>query len=66
VSQSGWQAAAEERWRRGDTFVSAIFRDTTMQAFEGCLYGPASGWCGLHGQLLVRLGPSGRGAGPCR
>jgi hypothetical protein len=65
VPESGWQAAAEERWRRGDVTISAIFRDTTLQAFEGCLYGPATGWCGLHGQLLVRLGPSDRGAGPC-
>jgi hypothetical protein len=67
VPASGWQAAAEERWRRGDALISAIFRDTTLQAFEGCPFGPAIGWCGLHGQLLVRLGPSGPGpgAGPC-
>jgi hypothetical protein len=62
----GWQAAVEARWVRGDATISAIFRDTTLQAFEGCLFGPASGWCGLHGQILVRLGPSdGHGAGPC-
>ena len=54
---AGYQAAVEERWVRGDTAVSAIFRDTTLQAFEGCLYGPATGWCGLHGQLLVRIAP---------
>jgi hypothetical protein len=65
VPASAWQAAAEVRWRRSDTVVSAIVRDTTMQAWAGCLYGPASGWCGLHGQLLVRLGPNDRGAGPC-
>ena len=52
---AGYQAAVEEIWTRNDTVVSAIFRDTTLQAFEGCLYGPASGWCGLHGQLLVRI-----------
>jgi hypothetical protein len=63
---SGWQAALEERWRRGNAAISAIFRDTTLQAFEGCLFGPATGWCGLHGQILVRLGPPGPGAGPCR
>jgi hypothetical protein len=66
VPATGWQAAVEERWQRGDAVISAIFRDTTLQAFEGCLYGPASGWCGLHGRLLVRLGPPGPGAGPCR
>ena len=65
MPQSGWQAAAEARWAKGDGAITAIFRDTTMQAFEGCLFGPAAGWCGLHGQILVRLGPSLRGAGPC-
>jgi hypothetical protein len=33
----------------------AITRSWTLPAFEGCLYGPATGWCGLHGQLLVRF-----------
>ena len=46
---SGYQAAAEERWVRGGIVISAIFRDTTLQAFEGCLFGPANGWCGLQG-----------------
>jgi hypothetical protein len=27
--------------------ITAIFRDTTLQAFEGCLFGPATGWWGL-------------------
>jgi hypothetical protein len=53
----GYQAAAEESWVRDGTVISAIFRDTTLQAFEGCLFGPANGWCGLRGQLLVRIGP---------
>lgn len=61
----GYQAAVEERWSRPDAVVSAIFRDTTLQAFEGCLYGPVSGWCGLHGQLLVRVDPPGRGPETC-
>jgi hypothetical protein len=61
----GYQAAAEERWARSGAIISAIFRDTTLQAFEGCLFGPANGWCGLHGQLLVRIGPSDGGADPC-
>jgi len=62
---AGYQAAAEERWVHDGTVVSAIFRDTTLQAFEGCLFGPATGWCGLHGQLLVRIGPPDGGADPC-
>jgi len=61
----GYQAAAEEKWVRENTVISAIFRDTTLQAFEGCLFGPANGWCGLHGQLLVRIGPPDGGPDPC-
>jgi hypothetical protein len=65
LAASGYQAAAEERWARDGAVISAIFRDTTLQAFEGCLFGPAAGWCGLHGQLLVRIGPPDGGADPC-
>jgi hypothetical protein len=62
---SGYQAAAEALWVRDDAVVSAIFRDTTLQAFEGCLFGPATGSCGLTGQLLVRIGPPDGGGDPC-
>jgi hypothetical protein len=55
----GYQAAAQALWLHDHTSVSAIFRDTTLQAFEGCLFGPATGSCGLTGQLLVRIGPLG-------
>jgi hypothetical protein len=67
LPHGGWQAAAEARWHEPGATVSAIFRDTTLQAFEGCLFGPASGWCGLRGQILVRIGPTDHaaGAGPC-
>ena len=58
VPAAGFQAAVEERWRHDDDMIGVIFRDTTLQAFEGCLYGPASGWCGLHGQILVRIAPA--------
>jgi hypothetical protein len=61
----GYQAAAEALWLREGTVVSAIFRDTTMQAFEGCLFGPATGSCGLTGQLLLRIGPPGADGDPC-
>jgi len=55
----GYQAAAESVWRRDGLVVRAIFRDTTIEAFEGCLAGdPAlAGPCGLTGQLLVRISP---------
>jgi hypothetical protein len=61
----GYQAAAEERWVRDGAVVSAIFRDTTLEAFEGCLFGPATGSCGLKGQLLVRIGPPDGDSDPC-
>jgi hypothetical protein len=61
----GYQAAAEELWLRNGAAVSAIFRDTTLQAFEGCLFGPATGTCGLTGQLLVRIGPPNGDGDPC-
>jgi hypothetical protein len=62
---SGYQAAAEALWLRDNAVVSAIFRDTTLQAFEGCLFGPATGSCGLTGQLLVRVGPPAGDGDPC-
>jgi len=65
LQESGYQAAAEERWVHDGAVISAIFRDTTLQAFEGCLFGPATGWCGLRGQLLVRIGPPDGYADPC-
>ena len=56
--RGGYQAANEALWLRDGAAISAIFRDTTLQAFEGCLYGVASGYCGLTGQLLVRVSPT--------
>ena len=56
----GYQAAAQEVWVRGTDAISAIYRDTTLQTFEGCLFGVASGYCGLTGQLLVRIDRIGR------
>ena len=65
---SGYQAATELAWRRGSDLVRVIFRDTTMQALEGCLgFDPSTGPCGLTGQLIVRIGPAGGdrpGCGP--
>jgi hypothetical protein len=53
---SGYQAAAERVWRRDGIVIRAIFRDTTIEAFEGCLAGdPGGGPCGLTGQFLVRI-----------
>ncbi|HKS90241.1 MAG TPA: hypothetical protein VJR70_12435 [Stellaceae bacterium] len=63
---SGWQAATELSWRRGGNLIRAIFRDTTIEAFEGCLFGDLTlGPCGLTGQLLVRISPAGSDRTQC-
>jgi len=63
---SGYQAAAERVWSRNGIVIRAIFRDTTIEAFEGCLAGDSSaGPCGLTGQLLVRISPPGADAAGC-
>jgi len=58
LPSGGYQAAAQELWVRGGDVISAIYRDTTLQASEGCLFGVASGYCGLRGQLVVRISPA--------
>jgi hypothetical protein len=63
---SGYQAVAERVWRRDGVVIRAIFRDTTIEAFEGCLAGdPSAGPCGLTGQLLVRISPPEADAAGC-
>ena len=63
---SGYQAAAERVWSRNGIVIRAIFRDTTIEAFEGCLAGdPSIGPCGLTGQLLVRISPPGADSVRC-
>ena len=65
---NGYQAAAQWRWRAGGDIVRAVLRDTTLEASEGCLFGDASsvGACGLTGQLLVRVTPTGADEDRCR
>ena len=60
----GYQEAVQEIWVHGADAISAIYRDTTLQAFEGCIFGITSGPCGLTGQLLVRLSPADGISGP--
>ena len=62
VPASGYQAAAERVWTRNGVVIRAIFRDTTLEAFEGCLL---TGSCGLTAQLLVRVSPPGGDPGHC-
>ncbi|HYU12778.1 MAG TPA: hypothetical protein VEK82_09405 [Stellaceae bacterium] len=63
---SGYQAAAERIWSRDGVVIRAIFRATTIEAFEGCPGGDlTSGPCGLTAQLLVRISPPGGDPGQC-
>ncbi len=62
----GYQAAAERMWRRDGLVIRAVFRDTTIEAYQGCLAGdPSIGPCGLTGQLLVRISPPGADTASC-
>jgi hypothetical protein len=63
---SGYQAGAERVWQHDGLVIRAIFRDTTIEAFEGCLAGdPGGAPCGLTGQLLVRISPPAADAAGC-
>jgi hypothetical protein len=61
---TGYQEAVQEVWVRGEDAITAIYRDTTLEAFEGCIFGITSGPCGLTGQLLIRLSPADGIAAP--
>jgi hypothetical protein len=62
---SGYQAAVEVVWRRDAMTIRAIFRDTTIEAFEGCLWWWMTPPCGLIGQMLVRFAPQGADRPAC-
>jgi len=61
---SGYQAATEQAWLRDGIAIRAIFRDTTIEALEGCITGHPTP-CGLTGQLLIRISPPGADAVGC-
>ena len=64
--KSGYQGAAELDWSRGGNLIRAVFRDTTIEAVEGCLSGDlTAGPCGLTGQLFVRISPPGADVATC-
>lgn len=58
---TGYQGAAEYVWKPDGAVIRAIFRDTTLEALNGC-YSPA---CGLTAQLLVRISPPAEDKGLC-
>jgi hypothetical protein len=53
VPENGYQAALEQWWQYDGAAIHAIFRDTTLEAFEGCYFPP----CGLTGRMLIRISP---------
>jgi hypothetical protein len=58
---TGYQGTAEYVWSRDGLVIRAIFRDTTLEALNGC-YSPA---CGLTAQLLLRLSPPAEDRATC-
>lgn len=58
---TAYQGAAEFIWAHNDAVIRAVFRDTTLEALNGC-YSPA---CGLTAQLLVRISPPAEDRGAC-
>ena len=60
VLANGYQAGVELVWLGDAMTVRAIFRDTTIEAFEGCLDWWQTPPCGLTGQMLVRFAPRGQ------
>jgi len=60
VLANGYQAAVEIVWLRDGLTIRAVFRDTTIEALEGCLDWWQTPPCGLTGQMLVRFAPRGQ------
>jgi hypothetical protein len=65
VLANGYQAAVERVWLRDGLTIRAIFRDTTIEAFEGCFWWWMTPPCGLIGQMLVRFAPRGEEQSAC-
>jgi hypothetical protein len=59
-AKTGYQAAVEHLWRQDGMTVRAVFRDTTLEAAEGCV-AAGSGACGLAGRLYVQILPGNAG-----
>jgi hypothetical protein len=63
----GYQAAIIRIWERDAGVIRAVFRDTTIEATEGCLREERSGTspCGLTGQMFVQVTSAGPDARRC-
>jgi hypothetical protein len=64
MARNGYQASSERLWWAGDRVIRAVFRDTTLEASEGCLHVTARP-CGLTGQLFVQITPFEPVVSPC-
>ena len=65
VLANGYQAGVELVWLGDSMMIRAIVRDTTIEAFEGCLDWWQVPPCGLIGQMLVRFAPHGQDRAGC-
>jgi len=63
--RNGYQASSQRIWLHDDLVIRATFRDTTIEASEGCLF-VATMPCGLTGQLFIQISPPTPGADACR
>ena len=63
--RNGYQAAGERDWSVAGFVLHAVFRDTTIEAGEGCTAAGGSA-CGLTGQLFVQITPQDTAGPPCR
>jgi hypothetical protein len=63
--RNGYQAAGERDWSVDAFHIRAVFRDTTIEAGEGCTTA-SDGACGLTGQLFLQITPQDEAGPPCR
>jgi hypothetical protein len=65
---NGYQGSIERLWVLDGMVIRASFRDTTLEASEGCPIGspPGIGACGLTAHLFVQITPPSAGAEACR
>jgi hypothetical protein len=65
---NGYQGSIERLWVLDGMVIRASFRDTTLEASEGCPIGspPGLGACGLTAHLFVQITPPSAGAEACR
>lgn len=58
--ETGYQATVERLWRPDGMTIRIVFRDTTLEAAEGCVAAGSSA-CGLTGHLYAQIVPGHAG-----